>query len=457
MKHVQKKYLVIALLLLTSTFLSNCIKHDQVLDGSTGSTDNILYSLKVATGPTVQPVGGSAWNGTIEPMWNNAQKLTTTVTVPDLGNGTFTGYVGNSTSVTMRSLYDANNIYYLVEWDEPQANAKSALWYFNPAMHLWSQEVTNYTTAAASTVNGAGTNYNINSDGTMRPTAAQDQFVIMFNVNNSCVGFATKSCYAACHVNSSYGTPTTPSGGVMYTNGPTEVLDVWRARMLQVVNENQVNDCFIDDGSSVGSGMSGTLDKNEVHGDWQVHNGNSSSIPTALQSIQAADGGFTNSQSLKMNNVARTSVKVPLWVIPSGSYNNSAILLKDTLATGAALKVMAVDSLGVLTLSNGAKIDPNTTASGTSYQQVGSYDGSKCIPGSIVDAYTGSRGDVIANAFYTGTGWRLLLKRALKTGDTAYDTDFSSLSDQNFGIGLMFNGADNQHGIMPGLLLRFVK
>ncbi len=458
MKHVQKKYLVIAFLLFASTFLSNCIKHDQVLDSGSTSTDNILYSLKATTAPTVQAIGGTAWNGTIEPVWNNAQKLTTTVTVPDLGNGTFTGYVGNSTSVSIRSLYDANNVYFLVEWDEPQANAKSALWYFNPTMHLWTQEVTNYTTPVASTVNAAGTNYNVNSDGTMRPTAAQDQFAMMFNVNNSCVGFATKSCYVACHVNSSFGSGVTPaSGGVMSTNGPTEVLDVWRARMLQIVNENQLNDCFIDDGASVGAGMSGTVDKNEVHGDWQLHNGSSATVPVALQSAQAADGGFSNSQTLKMNNVAKTSVKVPLWVIPSGTYNNSAILLKDTLATGAALKVTAVDSVGVLTLSNGTKIDPNTAASGTAYQQVGSYDGAKCIPGSIVDAYTGSRGDVTANAFFTGTGWRLLLKRALKTSDTTYDTDFSSLVDQNFGIGLMYNGADNQHAIMPGLLLRFVK
>ncbi len=457
MKHVQKKYLVIALLLVTSTFFSNCVKRDQVMSSGSTSTSNILYAAKVATGPTVQPVGGSAWDGTIDPIWNNAQKLTVTATVPDLGNGTFTGYIGNSVSITMRSLYDANNIYYLVEWNESQYNAKSALWYFNPTLHLWTQEVTNYTTAAASTVNAAGTNYNVNSDGTLRPTAAQDQFAIMFNIAGSCLNFPTLSCYAACHTVSTFGTPTTATGGVMFTNGPTERLDVWRARMLQVVNENQVNDCFIDDGSSVAPGLGGTLDKNEVHSDWQVHNGSSSTVPTALQSAQAADGGMTNSQTLKMNNAAATSVKVPLWVIPSGNYKNSAILLKDTLAGGAAVKVVKVDSTGILTLANGATINPNTAVSGTAYQQVGSGDGANCIPGSIVDAYTGSRGDVIANAFFTGTGWRMMLKRALKTSDTTNDADFSSLADQNFGIGLMFNGADNQHAIVPGLLLRFVK
>ena len=453
MKYVQKKYVVIALLIATVTSLAYCTKRDQLIE-DISLTDNTLYSMKVSAGPAVQPVSGSAWDGTIDAVWNNAKTLTVHATVPDLGNGTFTGYIGNATDITMRSMYDATNIYYLVEWNQGQKNVKSALWYYNLTKHLWTQEVTNFTTPVASTTNGAGTDYNVNSDGTLRPTFSQDQFVMMFNIANSFRSFATLSCYAACHANSSFGTPTTPAGGVMYTNGPTELLDVWRARMLQVVNTNQVNDCFIDDGSSVGLGMSGTLDKNEVHSDWQIHNGSSSTVPPQYQSTQAADGGFNNSQTLKMNNVARTSVKVPIWIIPSGTYNNSAIMLKDTLPGGAAIKVIAVDSMGVLTLANSATIDPRV---GTDYQQVGAGDGPKCIPGSIVDAYTGSRGDVIANAFYTGTGWRLLLKRALKTSDTVNDVDFSTLSNQFFGVGVMFNGADNQHAIVPGLTLEFEK
>lgn len=457
MKYIQKKYAVMALLIAVVSGLMYCTKRDQVISSTSSSTDNILYSMKVPGGPTLQPIGGNTWNGTVDPMWNNAKKLTVHAVVPDLGNGTFAGYIGNATDVTLRSVYDANNIYYLVEWNTPQQNVKSALWYFNPTMHLWTQEVTNYTTSVASTTNGAGTNYNINSDGTLRPTAAQDQFVMMFNINNSCLSFNSLSCYAACHTVSNFGTPSTTTGGVMYTNGPSERLDVWRARMLQVANANQVNDCFIDDGSSVGAGMSGTLDKNEVHNDWQVNNGSSSSVPVALQSAQAADGGFNNSQTLKMNNVAKTSTKVPIWVISSGSYINSAIMLKDTLSGGAAVKVIAVDSMGVLTLANSTTIDPNTAASGTAYQQVGAGDGPKCIPGSIVGAYTGSRGDVIANAYCTGTGWRLLLMRSLKTTDTVNDVDFSSLNDQPFGVGVMFNGADNQHAIAAGLLLHFQK
>jgi len=423
--------------------LSNCTKHDQVLDLTTPTPVlNTSTLLSMRGTATLQPIGGPAWDGTIEAAWNNATKLTVHAAVPDLGNGTFTGYIGNATDITMRSLYDASNIYYLVEFDTPQKNVKSSQWYFNPTQtdmtKKWAQE------AGAPTLNPDGS--------TFRPPFAQDQFVMMFNI--SCQTFNSLSCYAACHVNSSYGGPVIPEGGVMYTNGPNERLDVIRARMLQVVNVNQANDCFIDDGSSIGLGGSGTLDKNEVHGDWQVNNGSSSTVPPQFQSAQPADGGFNNKQTIKITGTANIKEAIPLWVIPSGSYNNSAILLKDTLPGGAAVKVIAVDSLGVLTLANATTIDPRV---GTDYKQVGSGDGPKCIPGSIVAPYTGSRGDVTANAFYTGTGWILLLKRALKTTDTENDLDFSSLNDQPFGIGAMFNGADNQHAIVAGLTLHFQK
>jgi hypothetical protein len=440
MEKLKQKIILFALAAVMITGLANCTKRNEVLNMAPAPAGPSTTLTTVKGTAQVFGYGEGTWSGTIEPVWNNAPKLSVAVSVPDLGNNTFTGFVGNSTNVTMRSLYDANNIYYLVEWDATQKNVKSSQWYYNPSTRLWAQE------------SGVPT---MNSDGSFRPPFIQDQFVMMFNVaNNPCVKFNAMSCYAACHVNSSYGGPTTPVGGVMYTNGPNEVLDVWRARILQVVNANQVNDCFIDDGSSVGAGNSGILDKNQVHSDWQVHNGSSSSVPVAIQSTQAADGGFTNKITLTVTG-KKTKVAVPWYVSPAGACVNSAILLSDTGTK--AIRVVAVDTNGVLTLANGKIIDPRTAASGTNYQQVGTDDGASCIPGSVVGPFTGSRGDVVANAFYTGTGWRLLLKRALTTTDIKYDVDLHSLTDQPFGIGVMFNGADNEHAIATGLTLTFKK
>ena len=93
-------------------------------------------------------------------------------------------------------------------------------------------------------------------------------------------------------------------------------------------------------------------------------------------------------------------------------------------------------------------------------------DGLYCIPGSVVSPYTGDRADVTTNMYWTGSGWRLLFVRALNTGHgnntvTGYPDDItftpSSVTDYPFGIGVMFNGADNEHAIVTGLDLHFNK
>lgn len=413
---------VMAIMTVIVAGLSNCTKHDQELNLNAAPVvlqDGILTSV-IGTA-TLQEIGGPAWNGAVESIWTSAQKLTVHAVVPDPGNGAFPGgFIGASTDITMRSLYDANNVYFLIEWNCSQKHVKSAQWYYNPVTKRWAQEIGTPT---------------IDNNGIItRPPFIQDQFVIMFDIANSTPSFATNSCYGACHV------LTTPGAeAVMYTNGPTEKLDCWRARMLQVVNVNQANDTYIDWGG-------GLNNSNQVHNDIQIN-------PT--------DGGGNNRQTIKITGT-NTNTTVPVWMKINGSYSNSAILSGDTVN---CVFITAVDSNGIISYASVrggttiGTIDPRSTGpNGTDFQQVGQGDGPLCIPGSLVSRYTGSRGQVAANAFYTGTGWRLLLKRALNTNDIyKQDADFSSLKDQPFGVGVMFNGADNQHAVAAGLKLVFKK
>jgi len=110
---------------------------------------------------------------------------------------------------------------------------------------------------------------------------------------------------------------------------------------------------------------------------------------------------------------------------------------------------------GVLTLSDATTIDPSV---GTDFQRVGAGLGAKSIPGLYLNdvGYTSSRGDIICKANYTGTGWVLEIKRALKTADNVNDIDFSSLADQYFGFAI-FENAQIAHSIKTGLLLKFKK
>ena len=114
-----------------------------------------------------------------------------------------------------------------------------------------------------------------------------------------------------------------------------------------------------------------------------------------------------------------------------------------------------MSSTGVLTY-NGGTIDPNAS---TDYQRVGDAvtggDGAKCFPSYIASPLIGERADITGAAVYTGSGWIIEYKRALKTGDVLkQDVDFSSLQDQPFGFAI-WNNSNNQHGIQPNLLLKF--
>jgi hypothetical protein len=123
---------------------------------------------------------------------------------------------------------------------------------------------------------------------------------------------------------------------------------------------------------------------------------------------------------------------------------------------GKAKKVTAVSADGVLTLSDGTTITP-----GADYQRTGNEingpTAKNSIPSYIAVPLIGGRADITCSAVYTGTGWVVEYKRALKTNDTfRQDVDFSELKDQPFGVAI-FNKSNYQHGIKPNLILKFKK
>jgi hypothetical protein len=107
MKHLQSKsFLVITAIVLFLGYAVSCTKNDQIINGGVANNSGTdLVSLKVSAAPTL--------DGTIDASWANCQKLTTTVTVPDPGNEYFKGYVGNTHTVSLRSMYDGSKIYFL--------------------------------------------------------------------------------------------------------------------------------------------------------------------------------------------------------------------------------------------------------------------------------------------------------------------------------------------------------
>ena len=158
------------------------------------------------------------------------------------------------------------------------------------------------------------------------------------------------------------------------------------------------------------------------------------------------------------------SVSVPLYVIPGKM--NYYYILQTEVASNVAKKVIAVDSTGILTLSDSTKINPITDVD---YQRnawediVYGKDGAKIIPSYLSAPLTNGRADITCQVEYTGSGWRVEWKRLLKTPSSLkQDIDFTKgmvdgqMQDQPFGMAF-FNQSNYQHGIKPNLLLKFQK
>jgi Ethylbenzene dehydrogenase len=451
MKSFRKTFIVIALIVLSTFVLTYCTKNDQVLTTGTPAATNTLVSNKTTTAPTI--------DGTIESLWNSAAKLQVTAQVPNPGNGTFAGYIGDSYNVTLRSLYDANNIYILAEWNDPDQSLRNTPISYNPTTKLWLRQSSGYTFDA----NGNITSVPFN----------EDKFGFQWNINNSVSSFASLSCYATCHLNPATDTinnhvnppvvVTIPprAGGNHFTNGPNEKADLWHIHLMQDQAYGFADDDYIDYAG-------GQLNANGRHSDGAMITSTTNGVPV----YSAVPGSVTNTQTLKVT-IKGNSVTVPAWVV-KGATNANYLLTTNIVAgapvlsltgvtaadgTTAALLVTAVDSNGVLTLSDASTLDP--TAS-TDYNTVFDANGNitgvgpKAIPGIVLQKYQGGRGDIQFKAVYTGTGWVLELKRALKTSDAAIlqDVDFSPLKDVDFGIAV-FNKANSAHAIQPGLTLHF--
>jgi len=459
MRVLRRKYIwVITTIVLAIGYVIGCTKRDQVLNVPQTNPGTDLISMKTTTPPTI--------DGVVDAEWSKATKLNITPTVPDPGNNLFTGYIGQQYPATLRSMYDDQNIYFLLEYADATQSVNVAPWYFDPALNVtgktgWQKEPTSKTFDA----NGA-----ITRDGW-----GEDKFAMLWNIDFSTPKFITQTCYASCHVFTPYynyttNTTVTNAGqGNHYTNGQSEKIDMWWGRLGYISADaslHNADDNYQDwaGGPAVTNLTGGNA--NGRHQDGQVvdtvktypfpygphYTSYSSTIGSTSAGQMPAMGEVSNSQNLKLDGNG-ASVAVPIWVIPNSSSN--FILIADTAVR--AKRVVAVASTGVLTLSDGTKIDPTANSD---YQRSSSPMGPtapKSIASFIGVPLTGGRADITCAAVYTGTGWVVEYKRALKTSDALkQDIDFSSLQDQQFGLAI-WNKSNNQHGIQPNLLLKFQK
>ncbi len=435
-----KKGYVVVLGIASMIGLTFCTKKDQVINVTPAGETNILLSQKISSAPTI--------DGNVDAVWNTATKLEVIPEVPNPGNGLFAGYIAEQYPATVRSLYDDQNIYFLVEWNDASNNPVQP-WYFNPITQRWAQRAN----SRQFDVNGILT----------KEGMGQDQLAMLWNIDHSTSKFPAQTCYASCHLFSPYknytGQWVSNRSGNHYTNGANEKIDMWWCHLNKDLLTNQMDDQYQDwaGGPATTDTVGGS--GNGRHADDLVP---PSPFTTSYvnTNTNVSNGPFNNSQSLKLDGTG-ASVNVPKWVIPDGT-GKLFYSATDTLPGGPAKKITGVSSAGVLTYADGT-IDPTGNSDYADHDGTAPQVGAKCIPAFISAPFTAGRSDFTAMGIYNGSGWVLEFTRKLKTPDQLkQDIDFTNgmvdgqLQDQPFGMAI-FNSSNYQHGIKPNLMLKFSK
>ena len=390
-------------------------------------TASAIANVDVTLGPTSTSellvatfASAPTMDGDIDDMWNVAQRLVGTATVPSAGArdgadfnndgstpvpaGVFDPYTDESNDFTLRAGTNADMIYFLLEWDDAEDSKDRQSWYFDDTDNLWK-----------------GQHKYANTDD---DKYYEDKFAFLWAATDVS-GFAGGTCYVTCHTDLTLVNPTDKTAR-HYTNNDGEIVDMWHWKRVRSTFPPTV----IDDQQMVYKAHTGNSDVNGRTGD------------------EGTAGYHGNSQTLQLDGTG-ADVSVPLYIIPEATDYNWITLTQIDDET--AKLVIEVTSAGVLTYE-----ETPGGATGTIDPAGGDYEaatGTKRFPSVWVENFTGSRADLAVSAMHTGSGWVVEFSRKL---DTTHDDDvlFDVTKEFPFGLAL-FNNAAIAHEIKVGLLMKF--
>ena len=131
------------------------------------------------------------------------------------------GYEGmRETKVSVKSLYDENNVYFLITYNDPTKSLARFPW-VKQADGSWKKLE--------------------NKDSTGHDnTYYEDKLAIFWNISTK--GFAEEGCMIACHLDE----PGDSSPGRKYTASSDETIDMWHAKYVRSMPMGMFDDQYVD-------------------------------------------------------------------------------------------------------------------------------------------------------------------------------------------------------------------
>jgi hypothetical protein len=176
-----------------------------------------LVSVKVAA-----PV---QLDGVVEAAWEQAPAMKLVLDKTPYKPEDYKGMT--STEIVLKSAYDAENVYFLLQYKDPTRSVARAPW-VKQADGTWKQ---------LKQVDATGHDN----------THYEDKLSILWDINAR--GFAKLGCAVVCHatVNGKLNGIDEKSPGRKYTNKPGETVDMWHWKGVRTGAVGQVDDQFIND------------------------------------------------------------------------------------------------------------------------------------------------------------------------------------------------------------------
>ena len=211
--------------------MSSDLPHGSVLAGA-----GCLLALLAAQAPAVEGLvsvkaaAPVAVDGTIEAAWEQAPALKLTLDKAPYKPDSYPGIT--QTEITLRSVYDAENIYFVLQYKDPTKSLQRFPW-VKQEDGTWKQLK------------------KLDSTGHDN-TYYEDKFAILWDINTK--GFAKLGCAVVCHM--SVGGKTNgvadTSPGRKYTNRPGDTVDMWHWKGVRSDPAGQIDDQFINDNDPKG-------------------------------------------------------------------------------------------------------------------------------------------------------------------------------------------------------------
>lgn len=179
----------------------------------------MAFTAQAATLTSVKVDKPILLSGAVDNAWSKAAPLKVTVdSLPYEPNNGYTGMT--ETTVTMKSVYDDEYLYLLLQYKDPTLSLERFPW-VKQTDGSWKQLKAKDSTGHDNTY-------------------YEDKVGLFWDINTK--GFKEEGCMIACHMDIEGDT----SAGRKFTNNPGETIDMWHVKSVRTSPLGQVDDQHVD-------------------------------------------------------------------------------------------------------------------------------------------------------------------------------------------------------------------